>query len=77
MAHPIYVCLEHKLTFHAARVAGRHATSHDRSYLDCLKEGLFVEIGECSDGRCGKDRLLPATEEELRQATEKRNLESR
>ncbi|MBA7634073.1 hypothetical protein ES703_41652 [subsurface metagenome] len=72
MAHPIFVCLEHKLTFHTRAVAGRHATKHGRDYSACLDDKIFVEIGECSETRCDKNKLLPATEEELRQATEKR-----
>lgn len=73
MAHPVFVCLEHKLTFHSTRVAGRHAVSHgSKGYPDCLNKGIFAIIGECPGGGCDKNRLIPATEEELRQATEKR-----
>lgn len=68
MPHPIIVCLEHKLIFHSMRVAGRHAVSHYKTAHDCLEEGLFVEIDQCHIPRCGRDRLLPATVDELRRA---------
>lgn len=73
MSHPIFVCLKHKLTFHTAGVAGRHAVSHGARYDGCLDEGVFVKIGECFNPLCGKDRLLPATDGELQQAHEKRS----
>ena len=72
MAHPIFVCLEHRLTFHGASIAGRHAIKHRTDYYDCLEKGVFVQIGTCEPRwqQC-EDKMRPSTESELNQAREK------
>lgn len=72
MAHPIYVCLEHKLTFHTEAVAARHAVKHGiRNGWSMQSPKLFVFIGYCTDSGCGKNRLLPASAWELDEANRK------
>lgn len=78
MAHDIFVCLEHKVTFHSASVAGRHASAPHKGgsgpYWVLLERGIFVDIGECRErsywGGCQKRRVLPSTDEELKRAKE-------
>lgn len=81
MTHPIYVCLECKITMHTCRNVGIHTTAHHNLYYpEAEKKGIVVKIDDCNPeytcfGRCPSPRDKPATDFELKAA--KRILERR
>ena len=83
MTHPIYVCLEHKVTMHTCRNVGIHSRSkHNMDYIDAEERGIVVKIGDCNPqdtvyGRCPSPKDRPATDFELKEAERraKRNAE--
>lgn len=75
MVHNIYVCLEHKLTFHSLRGVGKHGELRHRvnSYLDLMAQGILVDIEECFESKEWNIKGCdlgghPSSESELKEA---------
>lgn len=76
MVHPIYVCVECKITMHTCRNVGIHSkVHHGMDYIEAERKGIVVNIGECAPettyyGRCPSPKDRPATAIELKLAAQ-------
>ena len=74
MVHDIFVCIEHKKTWHSLRASGRHAVTHKENLNELERKGIFVNMGECFESNRSNRRtyymmcnlkMRDSTEDEL------------